>query len=138
MPLGEFGLTVALGLIIGLLGAISEGVLFREPKSLWSAELYLRFGRSPLALWWREYWLSRGPIDNWGQCNFFAARTLIGKRNVTLTPFTIAQILYVGLVTCFVIGTSIKAALIFILVMALIMPSIALLTGIATLPRKAG
>ena len=63
MPLGDLGLTVALGLIVGLLGAVSEGVLFREPKSLWSAELYLRFGRSPLALWWREYWLSRGPMQ---------------------------------------------------------------------------
>jgi len=63
MPLGDLGLTVALGLIVGLLGAVSEGVLFREPKSLWSAELYLRFGRSPLALWWREYWLNRGPMQ---------------------------------------------------------------------------
>jgi hypothetical protein len=63
MPLGDLGLTVALGLIVGLLGAVSEAVLFREPRSLWSAELYLRLGRSPLALWWREYWLSRGPME---------------------------------------------------------------------------
>ena len=62
MPLGDFGLTVALGLIIGLIGAVSEGVIFREPRSLWSAQLYLRFGRSPLALWWRNYWLNRGPM----------------------------------------------------------------------------
>ena len=63
MPLGDLGLIVMLALVIGLLGAVFEGVLFREPKSLWSAELYLRFGRSPLALWWREYWLNRPPME---------------------------------------------------------------------------
>jgi len=56
-------------------------------------------------------------------------------------PFTgfflfIAQIVYVGLVVCFVIGTSIQAAAIFVLVMTLVMPSIALLTGVITLPRR--
>lgn len=56
-------------------------------------------------------------------------------------PFTalflfFAQIVYVGLVVCFVIGATIQAAAIFVLVMTLVMPSIALLTGIVTLPRR--
>jgi len=63
MELDELGLTVLLGLIIGVLGALSESVLLREPKSLWSAQLYARFGRSPLAFWWRDYWLNRGPME---------------------------------------------------------------------------
>ena len=63
MPLGDVGLTVLLGLVAGLLGAIAEGAIFREPRSLWSAELYFRLGRSPLNLLWRNYWINRGPME---------------------------------------------------------------------------
>jgi hypothetical protein len=79
MSLGDLGLTVFLGLIVGLCGAIAEGVVFREPRSLWSAELYLRFGRSPFALWWRDYWINRGPMERREQLLLsFAVFFLIG------------------------------------------------------------
>lgn len=81
------------------------------------------------------------PLLLWGYSVAMAPLAYMAKFDADnpLTGFYlfIAQILYVGLVACFIIGTSIKAALIFILVVTLIMPSIALLALIANIPRKA-
>ena len=63
MELDDLTLTVALAFIVGIIGAVSESVLLREPKSLWSAQFYLWLGRSSSALWWRDYWKNRGPME---------------------------------------------------------------------------
>ena len=63
MRLGDLGLTLFLGLLIGMAGAVAEGVIFREPRSLWSASLYQWFSRSALSLWWREYSDDTEPLE---------------------------------------------------------------------------
>jgi hypothetical protein len=80
------------------------------------------------------------PLLLWGYSVAMAPLAYMAKFDAD-NPFTgfflfIAQIVYVGLVVCFVIGTSIQAAAIFVLVMTLVMPSIALLMGVITLPRR--
>ena len=82
------------------------------------------------------------PLLLWGYSVAMAPLAYMAKFDAD-NPFTrfflfIAQILCIGLVVCFVIGTSMKTALIFAIVTALIIPSMTLLTGIATLPRKGG
>ena len=63
MRLADFGLTVFLGLLVGMAGAVGEGVIFREPRSLWSVQLYQWFSRSALSLWWRDYSSSDEPPE---------------------------------------------------------------------------
>jgi hypothetical protein len=55
MRFADLGLTLFLGLLIGMAGAVAEGVIFREPRTLWSAQFYQWFSRSTLSLWWRDY-----------------------------------------------------------------------------------
>lgn len=55
MRLSELGFTLFLGLLVAAVGAVAEGVIFREPRQLWSAQLFQWFSRSSLALWWRDH-----------------------------------------------------------------------------------
>ena len=59
-PLGDIGFAVFMGLVVGVLGVLTEAVVYRRPRALWSAQLYLRALQSPASLWWRNYAETRG------------------------------------------------------------------------------
>jgi len=118
-----------LALVLAFLSSVYTHVLVM----VWLFFVFFHYARSatdasyiPLLLW--GYCVAMGPLVYMAKYD--------GDNPFTSLLLFLAQVAYVGLVVCFIVGAQVTSALIFLGVLVLLSTTFAMAVGISTIPRR--